>query len=146
MKSIRNKEEILTGRRFTPQRRILMDIFCESGGNIDARELFRRAVVRDASISLATVYRTLNLLKEVGCIDEIRVGDRRCWHEVQEGKGTACMICRGCGKVIPFESAHLENLMKEMHQKQGFVADNRQLCIQGCCAECLKKQKSTVGK
>jgi Fe2+ or Zn2+ uptake regulation protein len=46
-------------------------------GHLDAKELYRRASARDKSISPATVYRSLNLFKELGLVDEIRLGKRR---------------------------------------------------------------------
>ena len=47
----------------TPQRRLLLGVMQETGGHLDAKELYRRVSEKDASISLATVYRNPRLLR-----------------------------------------------------------------------------------
>ena len=141
MRNIRNTKNILSGHKITSQRRVIIETFCESGGNIDARELFRRVNARDASISLATVYRTLKLLKETGCIEDIRLGNSRCWYEIEEGEEKACLICRGCGRMTTFQSQNLQNLLEEIRQKHGFQVKNVRMYLEGCCDDCEKKQR-----
>ena len=53
-------------------------------GMLMRRELYRRATAKDDSISPATVYRSLNLFKELGLVDEMRLGKVRCLYEIKQ--------------------------------------------------------------
>jgi Fur family ferric uptake transcriptional regulator len=81
MRINRNYENEMQGRPQTKQRLLLLKLIREAEGHIDARELFRRATSQDSSISQATVYRSLNLFKKLGLIDEQRLGQARCYYE-----------------------------------------------------------------
>ncbi|MCJ7807105.1 MAG: transcriptional repressor, partial [Dehalococcoidia bacterium] len=61
--------KVLTGQRVTSQRRLILDILRHSEGHLDADELYRLAKEREPRISLATVYRNLNLFKELGLVE-----------------------------------------------------------------------------
>ena len=65
----------LIGQRMTSQRRLLLNIIRNADGHLDADELFRQAKEKEPRISLSTVYRNLNLLKEVGLVAERRLGE-----------------------------------------------------------------------
>ena len=64
-----------TGRRLTSQRRLILGVLEESDVHLDAETLFVRAKTRDPDISLATVYRTLAVLKEMGLVEEHSLGE-----------------------------------------------------------------------
>ena len=68
----------------TVQRRLLLELLREADGHIDAKELYRRASAKDESISPATVYRSLNLFKQLGVVDERRLGKVRCYYEIKQ--------------------------------------------------------------
>ena len=60
-----------------------MDLINQANGHIDAKELYRRALKQDHSISQATVYRNLRYFKEMGIIDDRHLGELRCYYEVK---------------------------------------------------------------
>ena len=60
----KNPTSGIIGQRMTSQRRLLLNLIRDSGEHLNADELFRRAKEKDPRISLSTVYRNLNLLKE----------------------------------------------------------------------------------
>ncbi len=74
MRINRNYSNEMQGHPQTRQRHLLLELIREANGHIDAKELFRLAVNKDSSISPATVYRSLNLFKQLGLIDEQRLG------------------------------------------------------------------------
>jgi Fur family ferric uptake transcriptional regulator len=71
-----------------------LELLHEAGGHIDAKELYRRASARDASIGPATVYRSLNLFKQLGLVDERRLGKVRCYYEIKQSREHQHLVCQ----------------------------------------------------
>jgi Fur family ferric uptake transcriptional regulator len=98
----------LRGHSMTSQRRLLLELLRDAEGHINAKELYRRASARDKSIGPATVYRSLNLFKELRLVDEMRLGKIRCYYEIKQSPGHQHLVCQGCGKVIEFQNPHFQ--------------------------------------
>lgn len=125
----------------TAQRRLLLQILRETTGHITARELYLRALERDAGVSLATVYRTLRLFKEEGIVDEMRFADCTCRHYEASRPGKHHhMVCRHCGRVVDFESPTVDLLVAEIEEHSGFKVTGIDICLEGCCSECDEKE------
>ena len=131
----------MQGHPLTSQRRLLFDLIREADGHIDAKELYRRASSRDESISPATVYRSLNLFKQLGLIDERRLGKMRCYYEIKQPLEHQHLVCQGCGKVIEFESPLIRKLADEIQREHGFNVTKIELYLEGNCPECEEKEK-----
>jgi Fur family ferric uptake transcriptional regulator len=131
-----NQDELTRGHPFTTQRRLLLKLLREADGHMDAKELYRRASAEDQSISPATVYRSLNLFKQLGLIDERRLGRVRCYYEMKHSPEHQHLVCQGCGKVIEFESPLVQRLMDTVQKKYGFKTAKVELYLEGCCQEC----------
>jgi len=121
------------------QRRQLLELLREAEGHIDAKELYRRASARDASISPATVYRSLNLFKELGLIDEMRLGKVRCYYEIKQSPEHQHLVCQGCGKVIEFQNPLVGQLIEAVRQEHGFNVVKVGLYLEGYCRGCEEK-------
>jgi Fur family ferric uptake transcriptional regulator len=139
MRLILNQNELTKGYPLTNQRRLLLKLLREAEGHMNAKELYRRASARDQSISPATVYRSLNLFKQLGLIDERRLGKVCCYYEIKHSPEHQHLVCRGCGKVIEFESPLVRTLMDTIQEKYGFKATKVELYLEGCCQECEDK-------
>ncbi|TRZ48693.1 MAG: transcriptional repressor [Dehalococcoidia bacterium] len=140
MRNIRNNAPgEIVGHPVTAQRRLLLDLIREVGGYIDAKEIYRRASSRDESISLATVYRGLRLFKELGLVDEIRLGEVRCYYEVKHSVEHQHLVCKCCGKVIEFESPQIGKLVDKVRRAYSFNVTKAELYLEGYCQECKKK-------
>ena len=139
MRLILNQSELTEVHPLTNQRRLLLDVLREADGHINAKELYRRASARDQSISPATVYRSLNLFKQLGLIDERRLGKVCCYYEIKHSPEHQHLVCQGCGKVIEFESPLVRTLMDTIQEKYGFKATKVELYLEGCCQECEDK-------
>jgi Fur family ferric uptake transcriptional regulator len=134
-----NQNDLTKRHLFTTQRRLLLELLQEADGHIDAKELYRRASARDRSISPATIYRSLNLFKQLGLIDERRLGKVCCYYEIKHPPEHQHLVCQGCGKVIEFESPLVRKLMDIVQEKYGFKATKAELYLEGCCQECEGK-------
>jgi Fur family ferric uptake transcriptional regulator len=139
----RIQDNAIQGHPLTSQRRLLLELLRDYEGHIDAKELYRRASAKDESISPATVYRTLNLFKELGLIDEIRLGRVRCYYEIKQSQGHQHLVCKGCGKILEFQSPYFQKLIEEVQLQHGFHVEKAELYLEGRCPGCednLKKQ------
>jgi Fur family ferric uptake transcriptional regulator len=137
----RKQKNPMQGHPLTNQRRLLLELLRNVKGHVDAKELYRRASARDESISPATVYRTLNLFKELGLIDEMRLGDIRCYYELKQSPEHQHLVCRGCGKVMEFRNPHFKKLIEAVRREHGFRVTKAELYLEGCCPDCEDKEK-----
>jgi Fe2+ or Zn2+ uptake regulation protein len=119
----------------TNQRQLLLELIREAEGHIDAKELFQRACNRDKSISSATVYRSLSLFKQLGLIDEKRLGQAHCFYEVKGSMQHQHLVCRNCGKVIDFECP-LSEMVEKVKTEQGFTVTRAEVYLEGYCNDC----------
>ena len=139
MKINRNKR--ITTRPDTSQRRLLLSVMQEAEKHLDAKELYRRASERDASISLATVYRNLHLFKEQGLINERHLGQARCFYEMKHLGEHQHLVCESCGQVIEFESPLIHKLIAEVQRKNNFFITKVELYLEGYCYECKEEKR-----
>jgi len=135
---IRNRkdENKLEGYILTPQRQIILEELKKSCRLMDAMELFQLVSQKDETVSLATIYRSLNLFKQVGLIDEHRLGKTRCCYEIKQSLEHQHMICKCCGKVTEFETPLITLMIQNLKDEKGFNIERVELCIQGTCSEC----------
>jgi Fe2+ or Zn2+ uptake regulation protein len=139
---IRNDERAAEGYVLTPQRRLILEAIRKSCGLIDAKELFRVVSKKDQTISLATVYRSLSLFKEVGAIDEHRMGKTGCCYEIKHSMDHQHVMCKSCGKIVDFESPLIMEMIRVLQEEKDFVIEKVEICIKGTCRECRKKDSS----
>ncbi|WP_408869357.1 Fur family transcriptional regulator [Caldovatus aquaticus] len=113
----------------TGQRRVIAQVLSEATDHPDVEELYRRARARDARISIATVYRTVRLLEEVGILERRDFGGGRARYEPTEHGHHHHLIDIDTGRVIEFEAAAHTALAREIAARLGFelVGDRVQL-------------------
>jgi Fur family ferric uptake transcriptional regulator len=132
----------IKGHPLTSQRRLLLELLRDAEGHVDAKELYRRASARDESISQATVYRTLNLFKELGLVDEMRLGKVRCYYEIKQSPEHQHLVCQGCGKIISFQNPLVGQLIDMVRREHGFKVTKAELYLEGCCPECEERENA----
>ena len=99
------------GRRLTPQRRLVLEILSETAEHLDADGIYARARARDEHISLATIYRSLALLKQVGLVTEHALGQDHGHFEPVKSTPHYHFTCQDCGVVIEFSSPKIEKAL-----------------------------------
>ncbi len=114
------------GMRMTEQRRVIARVLAESDDHPDVEELHRRAVLQDAGISIATVYRTVRLFEEANILTRHEFGDGRARYEpVSEGHHDHLIDIQS-GKVIEFINDEIEALQAQIAEKLGYrLVDHR---------------------
>ncbi len=111
--------------RMTAQRQIIIKVIEDSDDHPDVDQLYIRSVAQDDTISIATVYRTVKLLEEVGVIDRIEFGDGRSRYE-EAGEHHEHLIDIESGDVIEFYHAELESLKAKIAKDMGYeLVDHR---------------------
>jgi len=135
----------LEGFVSTPQRQMILEIIRQSGGMLDARELYKMVNSKDDArargISLATIYRSLSLFKQAGLIDEHRLGRSRCCYELKQSPEHQHLLCKVCGKIVEFVSPSISEMVNQIREEKGFIIEKVEVCIQGTCRECSEKKK-----
>ena len=128
---------------FTNQRKLLLDIIREADRHINARELYQRACSRDYTISLATVYRSLNLFREMGLIEEMQIGHQRCYHEAKSNLEHQHLVCKSCGRIIEFQSPLIPRLINKVQTEYSFQITKTTLFLEGKCSQCSNADNDT---
>ena len=120
----------------TSQRKLLYDLLNESGGHVDAGELYVKAREKDPRISLATVYRNLRMFKGEGLVKEYHFAEEHHHYEIKGKHGHQHLVCLGCGKVIEFESPLVARIREDTGKANDFTVADVTVYIEGYCADC----------
>lgn len=122
----------------TKQRKVIVDEFLEMNPHVDAEQLYERLRKMGYAFGLATVYRTLNLLKEANLVDQLAFADGRSVFEVNApGSHHDHLICVKCGVVVEFENEQIEQLQLGVAKKYGFILESHRLDLFGVCPKCI---------
>lgn len=119
------------GLRMTEPRRIIARVLSAADDHPDAEELHRRANSLDASISLATVYRTVKLFEDSGIIERHDFRDGRSRFEEVPDEHHDHLIDVKSGKVVEFHSEEIEQLQVEIAKKLGYKLVDHRLELYG---------------
>lgn len=131
------------GYKLTPQRRAIVDVIIKNEGSHLTTEEIYDLVKKDCpEIGLATVYRTVQLLEELGAVSKLDLSDGCSRYELiheEENHQHHHLICTSCGKVIEVQGDLLEELEHNIEQKYNFKVINHSVKFFGLCNECSKK-------
>ena len=129
------------GRRSTRQRVLIMDIIQRGQGHLDADEIFRRAREKEPRLSLSTVYRTLQMMKELGLVDELHFAQDHHHYEVKPTREHHHLVCLGCGRIIEFDYPLSSYLKKEVPEAKDFDIEETEINVSGYCARCRRDRR-----
>ncbi len=134
-------ELLARGVRMTRQRRTILGVIETADQHLDAGMILRKARKLDPSIDRVTIYRTINLLKRHGLIDELDLlhlrGDGH-YYERHPQREHLHMACLRCGKVMEFESSLFERLKGQVERDCGFHIVSTRLEMGGYCSNCRR--------
>ncbi|MFL5930098.1 MAG: Fur family transcriptional regulator [Gaiellaceae bacterium] len=120
--------------RLTRQRRALLDLIADRDGSFTAADLFQDARRRQPELGLATVYRTLEMLRRTGSVRPL-VGDARPAYVRCEPGHHHHLVCTSCGAVEETELCGAPS-PAELRRRYGFHAEGHELDIYGTCNRC----------
>ncbi len=127
--------------RLTPQRVELIRLIAASDGHPSAARLYEQIKVQFPTMSLATVYKTLDLLKELGEVLEIGLRDDS-HYDGNKPYPHPHLICTKCQKIMDGElDTAVEAIVQEVEQNFGFQIQKHQLDFYGICPDCQVKSE-----
>ena len=133
------------GIRLTRQRRVILEVMDAAEQHLDVDQILERAQKIDPEVHLVTVYRTIDLLKKQGLIDELDLlhlrGDRH-YYETHGPRDHIHVACLRCGKVREFESRLYEQLKAQIATDCDIQVTVTRTEVGGICNECLAKDSS----
>jgi len=125
--------------RLTPQRVELIRLIAASEGHPSASHLYNQIKVQFPTMSLATVYKTLDLLKELGEVLEIGLRDDS-HYDGNKPYPHPHLICIKCKKIMDGElDSAVKNIVQEVERNFGFQILKHQLDFYGICPDCQNK-------
>jgi Fur family transcriptional regulator, ferric uptake regulator len=134
------------GFRVTAQRRALIEIIQDAKNHLDAATLLRLGRKRYPKINRATVYRTLDLLKRLGLIDELdlmHLEGEKHYYEARPNLDHLHLACYKCGAIVEYSSPTFERLKEEIARQNDFQIGMVRLEVGGWCKQCRLASKTT---
>ncbi len=128
------------GGRMTSHRLALLRMIAVSEGHPTPAKLYEQLKVQFPTVSLATIYKTLNFLKEEGEVLEIDLhGDSR--YDGFKPYPHPHLICTRCDRIIDGDDlTELQNIDQHIREKYGFQVTRQQQVFYGICPDCLKNK------
>ena len=132
-----------TGFKITPQRRAIVEILLKNKDkHLSSEEIYDLVRVDCPEIGLATVYRTMQLLDEVGAISKLNLDDGCIRYEIDLSDSDSHhhhhLICKKCGNIIEVKEDLLENIESQIQEIYKFNIIDHDVKFYGLCEECRK--------
>jgi Fur family ferric uptake transcriptional regulator len=131
-----------SGLRWTPQRRTLIEVLSHADGHVTGAELVERCREVDPGTIPSTVYRTLDVLEDLGLLSHSHRADGREEFHVQPVAAHGHLHCRSCGETWEIMADEAAAVVESMQRSRGFAVELSHLSIAGECADC----SGTVGQ
>jgi Fur family transcriptional regulator, ferric uptake regulator len=131
-----------TGIRLTPQREKILQLIIENNNkHLTVDDIYILARENGSSIGIATIYRTIDLLEEVGAIVKRDFGGDSAKYEFvfKDKDEHHHLICKKCGKVIEVSGLLSDDIEERLLKEKGFRCVEHCLKIYGYCSECREK-------
>jgi Fur family ferric uptake transcriptional regulator len=127
------------GLRMTPQRQLILDAIASMHGHISVDQVHQYVVRQFPDVHITTVYRTLEVLEELGVVRHAHFHDGVAQYQRTDEAPHHHMVCTRCGADAELELALLEPLAAELRRRYGFDADLAHTAIVGVCRNCQAK-------
>ena len=124
------------GLRWTPQRRSLIEVLRSAEGHVTGAELVDRCRELDPETTPSTVYRTLDVLEELGLVRHGHGADGREEFHVLPATDHGHLHCERCGGSWEIGADEAAVLVASLWASRGFAVDLSHVTIVGRCASC----------
>lgn len=123
------------GYRLTPQRELVLGAV-DRLGHATPDEVLAAVREQSAAVNISTVYRTLELLEELGLVRHTHLTDRAPTYHSRRTPDHVHLVCRGCGTVLEAEPDEFAPMVSALRERHGFTPDVGHLTIFGTCGRC----------
>lgn len=128
-----------SGMRITPQRLAICEYLAASKAHPTAAMIYDALKPGMPSLSLMTVYNTLNTLAELGAIHALGHAGDDTVHYDPDTEPHVNLVCVSCHKIVDLSSEHLGALRREVDAGSGYRLIGEQVLFYGLCPDCRKK-------
>ena len=137
---ISSREEIAetirkSGHRATHQRIVVYEALWKAGSHPNVADIHKYASKTDPTISLATVYKNLQLFSEIGLVREMGAHDGSTRYD-PDVNFHINLVCNKCGRVEDFECVSFEEIAPNLSQRVGFEVQSHNFEVRGICSKC----------
>lgn len=126
------------GNRLTPQRVAIATAIVSHPGHPTVEQLHREILKDFPTTSLATVYKTVHLLKEAGQVLELSFGDLGNRYDGLRPYPHPHLICTRCGAIKDSEIAGFDHIVAQLAGPAGFAVESHRFDLFGLCSSCRK--------
>ncbi|MEW6227024.1 MAG: transcriptional repressor [Bacillota bacterium] len=124
--------------KLTRQRRAVLSVIASTDGHLNAAEVYEKAKSECPQIGLTTVYRTLDILVELGAIKRVHL-DEGCHSYAPASRGHHHhLVCTDCGRAVEFEGCDLSPFLDAVASQTDFEIEEHWLQLFGKCPTCQK--------
>ena len=125
-----------SGHKMTPQRYMIVEAILQADEHMSVYQILECVQERNPCVTLSTVYRTLEVLQEVGLVREVHLPGVKTKYEAVEGNIHHHLVCRLCGTVVKLDAILPETLEKHLQERYKFRAITFDLLVTGICEQC----------
>ena len=128
------------GFKVTPQRLAVYEVLSRTKAHPNAETIYNKLQPNYPTMSLATVYKTLDILSEIGLVQVLNVGEESFRYDANT-ESHPHVHCVQCGRVDDIFDVDDSEFMERLTQKTAYQLTGKQLYFYGICPSCQKKQK-----
>lgn len=129
------------GHRLTQPRRAILRALIATPRPLSPAELQARGQTFCADLGLVTVYRTLELLEDLGVVRPVHLADGCHGYALATPGHTHHLVCERCHAVVEIVGCELGDFLDSVGQQTGYVITGHWLELSGICAECLARER-----
>ncbi|MDT5041233.1 MAG: Fur family transcriptional regulator, ferric uptake regulator [Actinoplanes sp.] len=123
------------GLRLTPQRQLILEAVHQLG-HATPEQIHHCVRERAAGVNITTVYRTLELLEELGLVSHTHLSHGSpTYHRAGEDQHVH-LVCRGCGEITEVDPSVMRPVTEQLQQEQDFRVDVGHVSLFGVCGVC----------
>jgi len=128
------------GLRLTPQRLFILSAIADGEGHLGVDEVYRKVRESYPYIDIATVYRTIHLLKKMGLVTEVGIGDRLHYELTDPNRRHHHLVCASCENAFDLDPSYVEEFRQTLSTRYNFEPDFENFTVSGLCAGCKRKE------
>ncbi|MFE3326663.1 Fur family transcriptional regulator [Streptomyces sp. NPDC059176] len=126
------------GYRLTPQRQLVLEAV-DALEHATPDDILVEVRKTASGVNISTVYRTLELLEELGLVSHAHLGHGAPTYHLADRHHHLHLVCRDCADVIEADVEVASGFTAELHEKFGFTTDMKHFAIFGQCRKCALK-------
>ena len=109
------------GLKLTPQRRLIVDIIHNAREHLSAEDIIAAVRLRMPGVNKSTIYRTLEILEQAGCVYKSDTNDRFIYHHAEEGHHHH-LVCTNCHTIEDVDACSIPSLKKTILKNSNFTS------------------------